>query len=332
MLAEPRGKADGVTTSASKPPAAPKLRLNGHALSVHSAPHRELPDLPFLVDNGAVSMLPYTGYMAIPEALQIIAGQRLNSRVTATKTVHMQSMERYVVPGLIARRRELHGRTVVVAGAQSLVLRHGAMAPRVVTRARNGIVPMEIRNVPDEVQTMNQGMVLGVAFQDLDMKPRVDVDLKGRFAAPYVTTPARPDGAPPNEAVPAGSAGALFKDATVQRINVRLKPNGNVPVDFLPEHVQVQDMYTLHHNSMVPEDKALYKLLLAIVVLVKHFCAYWSGRKCLIRTDHASLKCIKWLRNPDDQFTRWNKCLETNCICAIVLELTGEYYDYVTQA
>ena len=86
---------------------------------------------------------------------------------------------------------------------------------------------------------------------------------------------------------------------------------------------------------MVPEDQALYKELLAIVMLVKHFCAYWYGRKCSIRTDHASLKCIKWLRNPDDQFARWIKRLETNCICAVVLklELTGYYQDdNVTQA
>ena len=68
------------------PPASPKLRLNGHALFVHAAPHKELPDLPFLVDTGAnVSMLPYNWYMAIPEAdrpalaespLQILAGNQ----------------------------------------------------------------------------------------------------------------------------------------------------------------------------------------------------------------------------------------------------------------
>ena len=41
--------------------------------------------------------------------------------------------------------------------------------------------------------------------------------------------------------------------------------------------------------------------LLAIVAFVKHFRAYLYGRECLIRTDHASLKYIKSLRNPDDQ-------------------------------
>ena len=278
-------------------------------------------------------MLPYTGYTAIPEAerpalaespLQIIAGQRLSSRVTATKTVHLQPIERFVVPGLIARRRDLDGRTVVVEGAQSLVLRHAVMVARVITRARNGIVPMEIRNVTDEVQTTNQGTVLGVAFQAAEMKPWVDVDLKGCSTAPDAITRADATGAPETEATPAGSAGALNEEATVHRINVRPKPNGDVSVDCLLKHVQ--DMYTLHHESMVPEDQALYKELLAIVMLVKHFCAYWYGRKCLIRTDHASLKCIKWLRNPDDQFARWIKRLETNCICAVVLklELTGD--------
>ena len=199
MPTEPKGEADGGAKGASAPPAAPKLRLNGHALFVHAAPHRDLPDLPFLVDTGAnVSMLPYNWYMAIPEAerpalaespLQIMAGnqskfniegvarfdicikdmaypclmhvspdetsgvlgmdfmvqhrvvvdpreqrltingapmevldfsgKRLNSRVTATKTVHLQPKERYVVPGLIAGRRDLEERTVVVRCAFS---------------------------------------------------------------------------------------------------------------------------------------------------------------------------------------------------------------------
>ena len=65
----PSEGAGGGAQSTSKPTVTPNLRLNGHALFVHAAPHSELPDLPFLVDTGAnVSMLPYNWYMAIPEA------------------------------------------------------------------------------------------------------------------------------------------------------------------------------------------------------------------------------------------------------------------------
>ena len=105
--------------------------------------------------------------------------------------------------------------------------------------------------------------------------------------------------------------------------------------------------------------------LLAIVTFVKHFRAYLYGRECLIRTDHASLKYIKTLRDPDDQFARWierleetkytievragknhanadalsrlpsSTCAGKRCICQGVQELesTGDYQDdYVTQA
>ena len=69
LPAESNGEADGGANSARKPPAAPYLRLNGHALFVHAASHRELPDLPLLVDTGAdVSMLPSNWLIAIPEA------------------------------------------------------------------------------------------------------------------------------------------------------------------------------------------------------------------------------------------------------------------------
>ena len=60
MPVEPTCEADGGANSASEPAAAPNLRLNGNAIFVHAAPHRELLDLPFLVDTGAnLSMLPY---------------------------------------------------------------------------------------------------------------------------------------------------------------------------------------------------------------------------------------------------------------------------------
>lgn len=50
--------------------------------------------------------------------------------------------------------------------------------------------------------------------------------------------------------------------------------------------------------------------LLAIVHFVKAFRPYLYGRKVLIRTDHASLKYIKTLRDPSDQFMRWIERLE----------------------
>ena len=50
--------------------------------------------------------------------------------------------------------------------------------------------------------------------------------------------------------------------------------------------------------------------LLAIVYFAKKFRAYLYGREVLIRTDHASLKYIKTVNNPDDQSARWIECLE----------------------
>ena len=50
--------------------------------------------------------------------------------------------------------------------------------------------------------------------------------------------------------------------------------------------------------------------LLAIVHFVKHFKPYLYGRECLIRTDHASLRYIKKLKDPNEQFSRWIETLE----------------------
>ena len=50
--------------------------------------------------------------------------------------------------------------------------------------------------------------------------------------------------------------------------------------------------------------------MLAIIYFVKQFRAYLYGRKVLIRTDHASLKYIKQLRDPSEQFMRWIERLE----------------------
>ena len=50
--------------------------------------------------------------------------------------------------------------------------------------------------------------------------------------------------------------------------------------------------------------------LLAVVTFVRHFRPYLYGRFVTIRTDHASLKYLKTLNNPDDQFARWMQDLE----------------------
>ena len=50
--------------------------------------------------------------------------------------------------------------------------------------------------------------------------------------------------------------------------------------------------------------------MLAIVTFVKVFRSYLYGRKVLIRTDHASLKYLKTMKDPADQFARWIERLE----------------------
>ena len=50
--------------------------------------------------------------------------------------------------------------------------------------------------------------------------------------------------------------------------------------------------------------------LLAVVHFVKQFKPYLYGRESLIRTDHASLRYIKKLKDPNEQFSRWIETLE----------------------
>ena len=50
--------------------------------------------------------------------------------------------------------------------------------------------------------------------------------------------------------------------------------------------------------------------LLAVVHFVGQFRPYLYGRFVTIRTDHASLRYLKTLNNPDDQFARWMQVLE----------------------
>ena len=51
--------------------------------------------------------------------------------------------------------------------------------------------------------------------------------------------------------------------------------------------------------------------LLAIVEMVKHFHTYLRGPRFIIRTDHASLRYVKTLKEMPDQFARWIMYLET---------------------
>ena len=135
-----------------------------------------------------------------------------------------------MVPGLIAGRRDLEERTVVVECAHSLMLRHGAVAARVIARARNGIVPMEVRNITDEVQTIHKGTVMGVAFQAVEMNPWIDVDLT---SATVETLNNEATASTESVKAPADlSTGPIDKtaeQATVHRINAQ--PAGDVAAE-----------------------------------------------------------------------------------------------------
>ena len=50
--------------------------------------------------------------------------------------------------------------------------------------------------------------------------------------------------------------------------------------------------------------------LLAVVHFVAQFRLYLYGRFVTSRTDHASLRCLKTLNNPEDQFARWVQVLD----------------------
>ena len=345
---------------ADAPKATPNLRLNGHALFVHAAPHRELPDLPFLIDTGAnVSMLPYDWYMAIPEGerpelaqspLEVLAGnqskfnimgvarfdlrikdmeypclmhvspdetsgvlgmdfmthhrvivdpakqklsinnlplevldqhgQKINNRVTVTQTVHLKPNERYVVSGHIAGRNDLEERTMVIEGVQSLVFRHGVMAARVIAKAHHGFVPMEVRNVTDEIQTLHKGTVIGVAFQATEMKPWIDPKPTERVTAespadtvgPTVHTDEPTVGTEQPAVHTAGTA-------TVHRVTTRSQTAAaDLSPDSLPEHMR--ELYTKHRDGMTPEDQRAYKDL-----LMKYSDIFARSKTDLGRTD-----------------------------------------------
>ena len=252
----------------------------------------------------------------VPMEVLDFSGKRLNSRVTAIKTVHLQPKERYVVPGLIAGWRALEERTVVVEGAHSLILRHGAMAARVVARARNGVVPMEVKNVTDEVQTIHKGTLLGVDFQALEMKPWVDVDLKGSSTAPDDVT-AKATGTSEGSTDPwvestapsVESTDETSGHATVHRINVRPPSDGEVLSDDLPEHVQ--ELYNKHHKDRVLEDQVLYNVFLGTVNYYNRFIKIYSD---IARPLYALGNCQKGKKHQKFEWTQSVRKRFSSCV------------------
>ena len=175
-------------------------RLSGHALLVRVSPHQELAGMPPLVDTGTKrTALQHDWCMAIPEndrpelvqlslhdpARQIAqigglpletfdySGQDFHNCVTATKAVHPHSKEHHVVPGYIAGRHACE-RTLVAKHAQSWISRGKAMAARVISRASNGFISLEIQNVTDGSHTTHQGTVLSIAIEAVEIKSWVD--------------------------------------------------------------------------------------------------------------------------------------------------------------
>jgi hypothetical protein len=67
-----------------------------------------------------------------------------------------------------------------------------------------------------------------------------------------------------------------------------------------------------YSKTMTPEERnycVTRKELLAIVKAVKHFRPYLLGRKCTIRTDHASLVWLLKTTQPNGQLARWLETL-----------------------
>ena len=63
--------------------------------------------------------------------------------------------------------------------------------------------------------------------------------------------------------------------------------------------------YSKQFNDAVKHYCARRRELLAIVRSVKHFDPYLRGTKFIIRTDHASLRYIKTMKELPSQFNRW---------------------------
>ena len=122
---------------------------------------------------------PTDGFMSIDNHhIKILDyhGQRLNCKVTAAQTLILKPGERYVVPGQI-KRPELEECTVVVEATQSLTHRTGVVAARVIARARDQRLPVELSNGTDEVQKIHKGAIIGVAYAPMAMQPWIEPEM-----------------------------------------------------------------------------------------------------------------------------------------------------------
>ena len=84
-------------------------------------------------------------------------------------------------------------------------------------------------------------------------------------------------------------------------------------VQLNDEGVEEEKVISYGSKSLQPREQRYCtrrRELLAIVHFVKVFRAYLYGRRVVIRTDHASLKYIKTLKDPNEQFSRWFERLE----------------------
>ena len=172
-------------------------------------------------------------------------GQKLNCAVTAAQTLILQPGERYVVPGRI-KRPELEECALVVEATKSLTYRTGVVAARVIARARNQCLPMELNNGTDEVQKIHKGAVIGVAYSPFAMQPWVD---------PTEDTVRK-------EKLPnSGESRQKISDTVfVKRVAAELPVQHDVSDVNIPEHVK--GLYNKHKNDMSDDDKRLYKGLL----------------------------------------------------------------------
>ena len=78
--------------------------------------------------------------------------------------------------------------------------------------------------------------------------------------------------------------------------------------DTVTERVIAYGSRTLHKSELLYCERR--QELLSVVHFAKVFRPYLYGRKVIIRTDHASLKYIKTLEDPNEQFMRWIERLE----------------------
>ena len=90
---------------------------------------------------------------------------------------------------------------------------------------------------------------------------------------------------------------------------------GAVLAQMQPNEEGVQEERVIAYGSKVFQGRqqrycTRRRELLSVVHFVNMFRPYLYGRFVTIRTDHASLRYLKTLNNPDDQFARWIQILE----------------------